>query len=691
MSTGTEETAGQPDEYDDLDDPPGDARSVIYARVANVNTGSVYGGQQLHSGGATPEARRVEALEGPISALEILEAERGFAEPPWFPAALSQLDQGVLFLAGAPRTGRRTAALNLLRRHTGGDLNFRAVDGSTDLDLWRPQHKGTRGYLVDGLVPTQPLRPAVLGNLRNRLHDERARMVVILPDDPELLRRVERDLHLTPVRCEPPAPRAVFDARIEEEIPDARQRAAFLDALEPGLLDELLAPELVPAEVAELVSLLTDTDREDDDVRSRLSFLAEDETPELIDQVRDDPDGLAFLLAACVFEGLDHRIVREEADRLLEVADGQLAALLPPAEGSTEVPRDNPRFVFRRPLGDLLRTVRAQCAPKEIHAASGFTYAVEPVRFTRHRKAETVLRHVWREYGQLSTVLTAWLEGIKEAELADPAGRVMGLAAGWGGGRRALRHIATLAASDRATSRRIAAHALGMAADDPVLATEVKYRLDSWSVSGGWERRTTVAHACGTLFGQARPDLAMTLLRRLPRPPRDGEGEDRVNSAVRSSLIELFTEDTRPAVFRCVLDWASSGISWEEEFAFGVLPSLLRRADWFQEEILDEEGEFAAPVEDLVRGALDRDSSFDPTSRALLGWCREGTWDERRARAVTVLFGRLAHDMRHGTLRLFVEVDRFPAPDLPGRDIARRALASWRRGAGPTPPEGTPR
>ncbi|QNP75654.1 hypothetical protein IAG44_08360 [Streptomyces roseirectus] len=637
------------------------------------------------------QTQRIEALEGPISSLEILEAERGFAEPPWFPAALAQLGTGVLFLTGAPRTGRRTAALNLLRRHTGGGLNFRAVDGSTDLDLWQPKNKGTLGYLVDGLVPTQPLKPAVLGNLRDRLRTERASMVIILPDDPELLRRVERDLHLTPVRCEPPPPRAVFDARLEAEIPDAGQRAAFLERLEPGLVDELLAPELVPAEVAELVALLTGPDQEGEDIRSRLSFLAEDEAPELIDTLRDDPDGLAFLMAACVFEGLDHRVVREEADRLLEVADGQLAALLPATEGSSEVPRDNPRFVFRRSLDDLLRTVRAQCAPKEIRTASGFTYAVEPVRFTRHRKAETVLRHVWREYGRLSVVLTAWLEGVKDdSELATPAGHVMGLAAGWGGGRRALGHISTLAGSDTGTGRRIAAHALGMAADDPVLATEVKYRLTDWSRRAGWQRRTTVAHACGTRFGLARPDLALSLLRGLPRSPQSDEEERHVNRAIRAALAELFTEDTRPMVFRCVLGWADADPEWEADLAFAVLPSLLHGGEWFGEELLGE-GEFSAPIVDLVRRALDRDASFGPTGGALLSWCREGTWNERRAQAVTTLFDHLARDMRHGTLRLFVEIDRHSAPDLAGRDTARRALNAWRAGASSPAPEGTPR
>lgn len=205
-------------------------------------------------------------------------------------------------------------------------------------------------------------------------------------------------------------------------------------------------------------------------------------------------------------------------------ADGRLDSVLPESgddDGShgparrQDGPRPNPTFLFRRSLDDLLWRVRAQCAPKEIRTGSGYTYAVEPVRFTRHRQAETVLRHVWRQYGQLSGLLTDWMDNVSgnERELAEPVGRVMGMAAGWGGGRRALRHIRKLADSDRATSRTIAAYALGMAAEDPVLASEVKHRLTDWSASADWRLRSTVAYACGTDFGASRPDLAMRLLR----------------------------------------------------------------------------------------------------------------------------------------------------------------------------------
>jgi hypothetical protein len=680
--------------FDDFAGPSGTggSRYFIHAPYANLNAGSVHGGQHVEnvSGTAGYGGRRVEAHEGPISALEILQAQAGFAEPDWFPTALTELDTGVLFLVGDPGTGRRTAALNLLCRHTGGSTDLRAVDSDVDLSSWRPTQAGARGYLVYGLLPQHSLGPAVIANLRRLLSDAHARMVIVLPDEPELVRSLSRDLHVSPVRCEPPHPRAVFDALFESAVPSPTERDRLLAQLEPGMLDELLTPELVPVQVAELVAAVSGAGDDGPgltDLRDRLSFLAEGEAPDLIKEIRDAPDGLAFLLAACVFEGLDHRIVLEEAERLLMLADGRLDSVLTEssdADGShgpsrrKDGPRLNPKFIFRRSLDELLRMVRAQRAPKEIRNGSGYTYAVEPVRFTRHRQAETVLRHMWRQYGQLSGLLTDWMDNVpgNERELAEPVGRVMGMAAGWGGGRRALRHIRKLADSDRGTSRTIAAYALGMAAEDPILASEVKHRLTDWSTSASWRLRSTVAYACGTNFGVSRPDLAMRLLRHTYRG-RD-EDEYAVGMAVRRALRELFAAGSQPTVFRHLVEWADRG-GPDAELSLWAFPYLLREPSWFKEQLLAV-GEFTEKISDLVHQTLNDDELFDATCGALIGWCRIAYWDEQQSTAVETLLTALAQDMRHGELRLFVEIDRVDNPVLAGRHIARHALDAWRKG-----------
>lgn len=693
---------------DGFDDEPlgapgadGLRHTYIYASNSNINTGSVRGGQRVDdgagSGGASGSGPRFVAHEGPVSATEILDAVTGFAEPEWFPAALAELDGRVLFLAGEPGTGRRTAALNLLYRHTGRSMDLRAVDSDEDLAAWRPTDTDTRGYLVDGLFPARPLKPGTVGNLRRLLSDADARMVIVLPDDPIIVRSLARDLHVTPVRCTSPPPRAVFETRLEAEVPSRTERARLLDNLEPGLLDELLAGRLVPAQVRELVDAVigtADGGMTSGDIRDRLSYLAEEEIPDLLRSLRDDPDGLAFLMATCVFEGLDHRIVREQAERLIDLADGQLHSVLlestgdgagrgaqgPDGSESPKRPLPNPRFVFRRSLEDLLHTVRAEYGTKEYHSTHGYTYVVEPVRFTRHRQGEAVLRHVWREYGRLSGLLTSWMGEVNgESDLTQPVGRVMGMAARWGGGRRALLHIRELAESDRATGRAVAAYALGMAAEDPVLAGEVKYRLVQWSVQSSWQLRWTVAHACGTGFGAARPDQAMRLLRNVFRAQGSGQ-ETAVRRVIRRALVTLFATGNQPTVFRHLIMWADTGGTGVARLSLEIFPHLLASGTWCQEQLLAG-GEFADPIVDLTRRLINDEGLSDPTCQALLLWCRAAAWDDRQKTAVETLLTTLAQDMRHGVLRLFVMIDRDGDPGIVGQSIARQALNAWRTGA----------
>lgn len=666
-----------------------DRPHFIYAPGGNINTGSVHGGQRVENGpaGAAPRGGEpVEAQDGPISAMEILAAQTGFAEPECFPEALRTLGGRLLFLAGEPGTGRRTTALNLLFESSGNTMALRALDSDSDLSSWRPTHHGARGYLVHGLSPTVRLGPAAVARLRQRLDDAEAFMVVILPYDADSLRGVARDLDLSPVRYTPPSPRAVFDARLEAVVPSAGRRQELLDRLEADL-DELLAPELTPAQVAELVDEVGragDDGPDPADLGQRLSFLAETEVPDLLKKLREDPDALAFLLVTSVLEGLDHRIVRDETDRLLKLADGRLDAVLRAGvDGQGEAPRveapqPNPRFVFRRSLDDLLTTIRAECAPVRMDRTSGYAYTVEPIRFKRHRQAETVLRHVWRQFGDVSGLLTEWIDQVSgtESDLAEPMGRAVGRATGWSGGRQALRHIRKLARSEHAQSRSIAAYALGIAAQDPVLVGEVKHRLNSWSFNGGWQLRSTMAEACGGDFGSARPEFALSLLRRGYHG--DEEDESKVAGAVRSSLERLFAGGNQAIVFGQLMAWAEQSKDGAA-LAHRAFLDLLRDPSWFQQQLVSR-GEFSEAVIAFAQRSLNDEVLFYHSCTRLLGWCRRAVWDEPLRAAVETLLAALARDMRPGELRLMVEIDSSDNPDLVGRDIAHRALEAWRHG-----------
>ncbi|MFJ8622088.1 hypothetical protein ACIRD3_04505 [Kitasatospora sp. NPDC093550] len=665
-------------------------QTVVYAPGSNINTGEVHGDQHVETTGAVPGGTRpVEAQDGPISPLEILAARTGFATPDCFPEALERLRTRLLFLVGEPGTGRRTTALNLLFECSGHSTVLRALDSDSDLSVWGPTQREARGYLVHGLAPEVRLGPAAIARLRRRLDDADAYMVVMLPHDADRLRALARDLEITPVRYLSPTPRAVFDACLEAAVLDGARRRALLDRLGPDL-DGLLAPGLVPAQVAELVAAVSgagDEGPDPADLGERLSFLAETEAPDLLHALRKDPDGLAFLLVTSVLEGFDRRIVREEADRLLRLADGRLDALLPVSVDEhgdhrrsvrSEAPRENPRFAFRRSLDALLATVRAECLPSETRRTWGYSYTVEPVRFRRHRQAESVLRHVWRQYRDVSVLLTEWMNVVAETEpeLAEPVGHVVGLAAGWTGGRRAIRHIYDLARSDRAHCRSTAAYALGVAAQDPILAGEVKHHLRSWSRRGGWRLRSTVAEACGGDFGVSRPEPALRLLRHCYRG-EEGK-ESTVSGAVRGGLQRLFVGGNQPAVLGELLEWADQP-GGHATLSLDVFAGLLLVPTWFQQQ-LGGDGEFAEAVITLVRRTLNDDRTFDHASLALVDWCHQAIRDEPLRAAVETLLTALARDMRSGELRLLVEIDGDDTPDLVGRDIAHTALEAWRRG-----------
>ncbi|WP_433546551.1 hypothetical protein ACQPZG_16715 [Streptomyces sp. CA-294286] len=666
--------------------------SFVYAPRGNFNSGAVHGGQRVHNASAKeargPREGRVR--EGPVSEAEVRAAAFGYARPDWFGGALAELRDGPLFLAGRPGSGRRTAALNLLRESCGEGALLRALDSVTELDRWQPTDPAARGYLMDGLFPSRPLGPGVLGHVRSLLERATAHMVIMLPDDAALLHRLEQDLHVRPVPCVPPLPAVVFSSYFEELIADEQERERLLAALTHGHeLSDLLVPELVPAEVVELVTAIVTADGDPDalgDLGGRLSYRAEREVPDLMRKLRDDPDALAFLLAASVYEGLDHRLVSEEAARLLKLSEGRLSAELPLTDSlGTEKPgRPNPDFVFRRSLTDLLHTVRAVRQERVISTEGAYAHSVQGVVFVRHRQAEAVLRHVWCEYGQLSDLLVEWLRGVERTtELTQPVGQFMGRAARWGGGRHALRHIQALAESDRTTSRLIAANALGIAAEDPVLVAEVRYRLQRWSLAAAVHLRTTVAYTCGAEFGLSRPDLALRLLHDLllgmhRRPGDPHHDDEKVLLAVRVAILSLFQAGNELKVLGRLVEWLEAERCGPEQ----VLPlfgQLLQFSGWFVPRLAVETPETGWIVE-MVRRALNAESSFDTTCTELLKWADWSRWDEKQFHAVENLFVELACGMRFGEFRLFVELDEKGADGWAGLNTARTSLSNWRSG-----------
>lgn len=202
--------------------------------------------------------------------------------------------------------------------------------------------------------------------------------------------------------------------------------------------------------------------------------------------------------------------------------------------------------------------MRAVRHDRAIRAEGAYSRSGEAVAFIRHRQAEAVLRHVWREYGQLSELLVECSRDVpRSGGLAGAAGRVMGRVASRSGGHNALVHLRELARSDRATSRLVVANALGVAAEYPVLVAEIRYRPHRWSTATDFRLRTTVSHACAEEFGLARPDMALRLLQILFRAAQVRKEEEyQVKVAVEAAILRLFQPATRRRYSAC------SGSGW---------------------------------------------------------------------------------------------------------------------------------
>ncbi|MFF5126380.1 hypothetical protein ACFY41_05485 [Streptomyces syringium] len=687
--------------------PLGETAASAFAHFHTVNiwgnegfvslAGSVHGGQHLTSGegigpGAYAQAGAVERREGDISAEQTVLAMNGFVEPRWFAAAVDTLSGRLLFLVGAPGSGRRTAALNLLRRRTGS-FALRAVDSDADLTTWKPGTGGARGYLVDGLLETRTmaLDTIALDTLRAELHRADAYMVVVTAYTPQVIAHLGDALDAEPVRATPPPARDVLEAKLAVALPDPEGRRSTLAALPSGLLDEILQPHLGPTQVVEIATEIIQVasgGAKAEDIPEHLSFHAAERAPQLVGALRANADDLALLLATCVFEHFDHAVVEDEARRLLRVADGRLDATSPGAAEPRDGPADNPGFAFRRSRKERLTTIGAHRASPEVCTASTYSYLSEPVAFTRHLQGRAVLEYVWREHRDAGDLLMEWLQQAPAGQgRADRAGFILGQLAQWSSGHQALQPIEDLAASARPGDWRMAARALGAASAHPVLASMIKVRLRDWSRGASESRRCVVALTCATEFGLARPELALRLLPVLVTGREDGPGP--VESAVRRALLSLFAEAAnRPMVIDALLKWSRSPGALRRT-ACAAVAQLVRTAatvrepgEWWSDHLLAGSAGADCPHEQapglaLIRAALMEQTSFEATRAAVLQWQQRSLTGSHRARAVEHLTDALAHHLRGGVFRLFTDLERaYPAP---GSHRAAQALADWRK------------
>ncbi|MBX7547196.1 hypothetical protein ABZX95_18695 [Streptomyces sp. NPDC004232] len=463
---------------------------------------------------------------GEVPEATLAELERGFAaDEQLMDRLLRRLrEDRVLVLSGGRFTGRRTAALMLLRRlgahpvrtlardTTAGGLADRFGDEQAAPDA--PGRDKARGHVLCDLTPRrdQPLRWTHLLAVRERLAERDAYLVVTL-DPGAALDDVTAEEWRAPAAAEVLAAR--LRARTDEET------AGRLLAL-PEVAD-FLRRSHQPRETAEFAGLLVRYASGEADAadvaRFSLASLESQvqewfEAPESELHLRDK----AFLVALAAFDGGPYALTAELSDLLYRhLQETENRARVP------EVP------VFGTHVGKRLHLARAEMKWEPEQTEWGPVDQQKAV-FRDDRASLVLLREVWTGHPSARPALIRWLR-----QLADDGRPLVRT--------RAASTVAVLARTDlpsamalviepwgtskRYRHRLVAVNALALA--HLVGTPNIPRILDTWCEDGPASLRWVAVRAYG-LIGAERPAQAMAALRRAVRrlyedQPDDIDGE----------------------------------------------------------------------------------------------------------------------------------------------------------------------
>ncbi|MFC7642339.1 hypothetical protein ACFQX6_16315 [Streptosporangium lutulentum] len=295
-----------------------------------VNNGLIGGNQSLSSHLlAGPDLRNGRGLRGRLPASLLADAVEGFVTPDWMASAQKKSRNGIVLLAGGRGTGRQTAALNLLCGTHGAAASVHHLDDDLDFGTWRPILGEANGYLVEGTLGGLVRNRAALTSIGSRLLEADAAMVVILPDDPELVAQLEDFLGMAPVHCTPPVAEQIFHAKLAAAVPGEEARQRLLDGLPAELLPEILPPGASPRDALDVVDAVIATAESLEAagtraarIRGILAERADREIAVFLPSWLEDPQARNALIAAVVFTGSSPQTIAEQAERLSLKVEG---------------------------------------------------------------------------------------------------------------------------------------------------------------------------------------------------------------------------------------------------------------------------------------------------------------------------------------------------------------------------------
>ncbi|MFC9230801.1 hypothetical protein ACFTZI_17885 [Streptomyces decoyicus] len=547
------------------------------------------------------------------------------------------------------------------------------VDGAVNLSRWGPRAQGVHGYLV--MEPPDPfaLRAWDLSRLEASLAKAGAHLVIVLTDAPGLAGTLEDHLSMPVVRHHPPDARKVFTTHLSDGCSDEEACAQWLRALEPGQLDELLPEGLPPrhaAQAAEAVLQLGVVGGASG--AEVLRHLARVEGLEVVARAQADPALLAHLLSIGVYGGLHRSVVTERAGDLLRLA-GPGGEQSPVAQSSHGPSVGDTR---QRPLSEILQFLgahRVQRAGAE---------ATDTVSFFWPAMSEALWEVLCRDHTDLLPLLHTWLAGPDhEPGHVERAGRAVAAMAVATGGR-SMEHLRDLALASSFPAPQVAAWCLGTAVQDPAAARTAADLLEQWSVTTEASLRKAVAYACHSDRGQVTDEHALRLLQRLMETLDDDTDDLSVVAIIAAALVQRFEAGdsrARATVLRRLQDWTESDDVPSLLTALTFPAMVSTDLAWWSDQILAD-AELASSTVQLAGHALNESATFAAMRDALLAWCSEAHGTEHGAQALSALLDGLVAARQPGCLRWLLAVERGPDA-MPGKELAARALAVWRRKA----------
>lgn len=370
-------------------------------RFNNIFNGNTYIlGSSVGSTGPAPGAgARQRAATGWLTPDDVEAARAHFVTPDGFQDAATELAvKHVVVLVGRPGSGRRTAALALLREVTGGALA--ALSPATSLkQLGERQYEKGVGYVVADKLDesvSPELSEFFWESLRSRLREANSYLVVTAATTPTGV-----PTGIRPVTWQPPPALAVLRARVT--LPEAVKVTETAAAL---ISDKVRMSDLVRLaeglQAGESPTAATSHILESDRRRVCEWFDSQHSRWEVLEVI-----ALAFL------EGVTLREYESRVHRLAELVDARLPLKRPPGKGALGL-----KDVGVLPTGRRGRSDHELLIVERVVSGG---LPTSQVRFRNVGVGRAVIAEAWNRFdGPVWEALALWAYEIVLVDAAEP-------------------------------------------------------------------------------------------------------------------------------------------------------------------------------------------------------------------------------------------------------------------------------